>query len=167
MRPHTFDIARTCTSVCEMVMHTHRETHTRKHRYKRAHAGIRTHLAAEGSRCFLAATLPCAVGSIDVVEARDTTVDAEVVVVVLVQLLRAQLLQTIRVLRLCATHIVCAIVSVSLTCCTSIVFSGVCAASHSTAFTYTPQGNVKHTAHKSRCEDVQRNTSSTWSTSIK
>lgn len=45
-------------------------------------------------------TLPCAVGSIDVVEATNSALDLEVLVVVFAQLLRGQLLQTIGILRL-------------------------------------------------------------------
>jgi len=59
----------------------------------RAQAQCRsTHLAADGSRGLLTAALPGAKGAVHVVEAGNAAVDAKVVVVVLVQLLGAQLL---------------------------------------------------------------------------
>lgn len=59
-----------------------------------------SHLAAESSRGLLPATLPGAVGAVDVVEASHAALDAEVGVVVLAQLLSDQLLQAIGILRL-------------------------------------------------------------------
>ena len=60
----------------------------------------KTYLSAESSGSLLAASLPCAIGSVDVVEACDPALDAEVLVVVHGELLRSELLQTVGVLRL-------------------------------------------------------------------
>mmetsp|Transcript_25228 Transcript_25228/g.81624 ORF Transcript_25228/g.81624 Transcript_25228/m.81624 type:complete len:217 (-) Transcript_25228:450-1100(-) len=57
-------------------------------------------LAAEGSRCLLATAFPRAKGTIDVVEAADACLHAEVGVVVHQQLLSHELLQAVGVLRL-------------------------------------------------------------------
>mmetsp|Transcript_29774 Transcript_29774/g.95758 ORF Transcript_29774/g.95758 Transcript_29774/m.95758 type:complete len:223 (-) Transcript_29774:653-1321(-) len=57
-------------------------------------------LAAEGSRGFLAAALPGAVGAVDVVEAGNAGLDVEVGLVVLVHLLGAELLEAVGVLGL-------------------------------------------------------------------
>lgn len=64
---------------------------------KRQYSSI-TDLAAEGRGSLLAATLPGAVGAVDVVEAGNATLDAEVLVVVLAQLLSGELLQAIGIL---------------------------------------------------------------------
>lgn len=55
-------------------------------------------LAAESCWSLLAATFPGAVGSIDIVETGDATLNAKVLVVVYAELLCGQLLQTIGVL---------------------------------------------------------------------
>ena len=57
-------------------------------------------LAAEGRRGLLASALPGSVRTVDVVEAGNPDIDAEVRPVVLAQLLGGQLLQTVGVLRL-------------------------------------------------------------------
>lgn len=57
-------------------------------------------LAAKGSRGLLTATLPRAVGAVDVVEAGDAALHAKVLVVVLGQLFAGKLLQAVRILRL-------------------------------------------------------------------
>ena len=57
-----------------------------------------SHLAAESSRCLLTSTLPGSVGAVDVVESRNSHLDAEVLAVVHSQLLTGQLLQSVRIL---------------------------------------------------------------------
>lgn len=59
-----------------------------------------TDLSAKGGGGLLAAALPGAVGAVNVVEAGDAALDAEVLVVVHAQLLCGQLLQAIRILGL-------------------------------------------------------------------
>lgn len=59
-----------------------------------------TYLPAESCWCLLSATLPCAIGAIDVVEAGNAALDAKVPVIVHAQLLTGQLLETVRVLGL-------------------------------------------------------------------
>ena len=56
------------------------------------------HLAAEGRRRLLAPPLPGAIRPVDVVEARHPGLHAKVLLVVLAQLLRVQLLQAVGIL---------------------------------------------------------------------
>merc|ERR1719198_166323 len=63
-------------------------------------------LAREGGGRLLAAALPRAVRAVDVVEAADAALHAEVLVVVHQQLLRHQLLEAVRVLRLRGPRVV-------------------------------------------------------------
>ena len=64
-------------------------------------SGRSQRLATEGGGRLLAAALPRAVGTVDVVEAGHAHLDAKVLLVVHTQLLADQLLQAVRVLGLC------------------------------------------------------------------